>query len=98
MAAFKVVPTSLSEPPAGSNILIADAAHLEHLPPGFPRERVILLAGMGDSEIAQAWEAGIEVCIDTRTSLATIVLSVLAAEARKPRELSPNTIESRTRR
>ncbi len=66
--------------PAGDEILVVDAEHLEMLPRPIPAPgRVVLVATREGCELAQAWEAGIRCVVYRKDPIGVTALAILSA-------------------
>jgi hypothetical protein len=78
--------------PAGDEVLVVDAEHLDMLPRPIPSpERVVLVATREGCELAQAWEAGIRCVVYRKDPIGVTALAILSAalQAAKDRPGEP---------
>ncbi|PWU06853.1 MAG: hypothetical protein C5B51_11530 [Terriglobia bacterium] len=69
--------------PALASVLVLDESALARLPkPLANPERVVLITRQDPEGLAEAWEAGIVSVVSTHDSLATVLLTVMAASLR----------------
>lgn len=69
-------------PGNGSSIVATDMVYLEQMCSRLAPHRIVLVAPHAEDTLARAREAGLDVFVDERGSLATVVFAVLGAQLR----------------